>query len=148
MNNSDRIAEFKEDLALLIEAGFIAVKQCDEISARRIFEAAQLLNPGSTAPQIGIGYIALNKLEVKEATRIYESVVEIEPDHYLAQTFLGICYLLTKGKVKKGEKLIEMAMEKTTDPTVKNLGIVSLEWAKKDLEKKSKGPFFEQDESE
>lgn len=135
------VDEFKEDFALLIEAGFIAVKQLDETSATRIFHAAQVISPTSTAPKIGLGYIALNKLEVKEATRIFEEVMAQEPDNHLAQTFLGICFLLTKPKRKKGEKLIQEAMVKTKDPTIKNLGEISLEWAEKDLKKKE-APFF------
>lgn len=136
------LQEFREDFALLIEAGFVAVKQLDEISATRIFHAAKVMNPGSTAPQIGLGYIALNKLEVKEATKIFESVVKQEPENFLAQTFLGICFLLTKPKRKKGEQLIKEAMEKTDDPTIKSLGATSLEWAEKDLKNKDKAPFF------
>ena len=62
--DSDKILEFKEDFSLLIEAGFVAVKQLDETSSIRIFQAAQALSPQSTAPQIGMGYIALNKLDV------------------------------------------------------------------------------------
>lgn len=136
---------FKEDFSLLIESGFIAVKQNDEISAKRIFQAAQAVSPKNTAPQIGLGFIALNKLELKEAARIFEAVIEQEPENYLGQTFLGIVYLLTKGKEKKGESLIKEAIEKTTDMTVKNLGVISLEWSKKDLSKKSKQPFFQQE---
>lgn len=136
-----KLQDFREDFALLIEAGFVAVKQLDEISATRIFQAAQVMSPTNTAPQIGLGYIALNKLEVKEATRIFESVTKQEPENYLAQTFLGICFLLNKPKRKKGEQLIRQAMEKSTDPTIKNLGEISLEWAEKDLSKQ-KSPFF------
>lgn len=136
-----KLDEFTEDFALLIEAGFVAVKQLDETSASRIFHAAQVMSPDSTAPQIGLGYIALNKLEVKEATKIFEAVTKKEPVNYLAQTFLGICYLLNKPKRKKGEKLIQEAIQKSTDPTVKNLGKTSLEWAEKDLSKE-KAPFF------
>lgn len=132
---------FKKDFALFIEAGFVAVKQLDETSATRLFQAAQILNPESTAPKIGMGYIALNKLEVKEATRVFEEVVQQEPQNYLAQTFLGICYLLVKPKRKKGEKLIEEAMKKATDPTIVKLGEISLLWAEKDLKKKD-APFF------
>lgn len=138
----ENLKDFREDFALLIEAGFVAVKQLDEVSARRIFQAAQVLSPKGTAPQIGLGYIALNKLETKEATRIFESVIKQEPENYLAQTFLGICFLLTPQKMKKGEKLIKEAMEKTDDPTIKNLGKISLEWAEKDLKKDRKAPFF------
>lgn len=137
----EKLQDFKEDFALLIEAGFVAVKQLDETSASRIFNAAQVMSPDSTAPQIGLGYIALNKLELKEATKIFEAVTKKEPENYLAQTFLGICFLLNKPKRKKGEKMIQEAMGKTTDATVKNLGKISLEWADKDLTKE-RAPFF------
>ncbi len=133
--------DFRQDFALLVEAGFIAVKQLDEISAKRLFQAAQLLNPTSTAPKVGLGYICLNKLEVKEATKIFEEIVQQEPEDDLSGTFLGICWLLTKPKRKKGEKLILDIMKRTTNPTVKNLGAISLEWAEKDLCKKEV-PFF------
>jgi hypothetical protein len=136
-----KLKEFKEDFALLIEAGFVAVKQLDETSATRIFEAAQVISPSSTAPRLGIGYIALNKLEVKEATKVFEEIVAKEPENHLAQTFLGICFLLTKPKRKKGEKLIREAINKASDPTIKHLGRLSLEWAEKDLNKE-KAPFF------
>jgi len=99
-----KLDEFKEDFSLLIEAGFIAVKQLDETSASRIFNAAQVMSPNSTAPQIGLGYIALNKLEIKEATKIFEEVLKKEPENHLAQTFLGICFLLNKPKRKKRRK--------------------------------------------
>ncbi len=136
------LEDFKSDFALLIEAGFIAVKQLDELSATRIFNAAQAISPDSVAPQIGLGYIALNKLEVKQAAKIFEGVLEKEPNNYLAQTFLGISFLLNKAKRKKGEKLIQDAIAKSDDPTVKSLGKISLEWAEKDLNKENKAPFF------
>lgn len=141
MSFKDKIEEFKADFSLLIEAGFVAVKQLDGYSASSIFIAAQMISPNNTAPQIGLGYIALNRLEVKEATYIFETITAKEPENHLAQTFLGICYLLQKTKRKKGEKLITDSIENTQDPTIKNLGKVSLEWAEKDL-KKSKSPFF------
>jgi len=141
--SDDVMQDFKEDFSLLIEAGFVAVKQLDETSAMRIFQAAQVINPSSTAPKIGLGWIALNKLEVKEASKIFEEIMEKEPENQLAQTFLGITFLLSKPKRKKGEKLIRDAIAKTTDPKIKNLGETSLEWAEKDLKKKEKElPFF------
>lgn len=139
--DESKLQSFKEDFSLLIEAGFVAVKQLDETSATRIFVAAQTISPNSTAPQIGLGYIALNKLEVKQATKIFEEVVQKEPENHLAQVFLGICFLLTKPKRKKGEQLIRNAMLKSSDATIKNLGEISLEWARKDLSKKD-SPFF------
>lgn len=145
MSLEQKIEELKDDFSLMIEAGFIAVKQLDAISSSRIFIAAQMISPGHTAPQIGLGYIALNQLNIKEATHIFESIIEKEPENHLAQTFLGICYLLSKPKRKKGERIIKEAIEKTSDETIKNLGTISLEWAEKDL-KKAKAPFFSQPE--
>jgi Flp pilus assembly protein TadD len=135
------LSEFIDDFPLLIEAGFVAVKQLDEVNATRLFNAAQAISPQSTAPQIGLGYIALNKLELKEAMRIFEKVITTEPENYLAQTFMGICLLLNKTRRAEGEKLIQEASAKTSDPTVKSLGAISLEWAEKDLSKKG-SPFF------
>jgi len=139
--DQSKTKEFREDFAFIIEAGFVAVKQLDETSANRIFQAAQMINPESTAPSVGLGYIALNKLEVKKATAIYEEVTAKEPNNWLAQTFLGICYILSKSKRKKGERLVREAIEKTDDETIKNLGKVSLEWAEKDLNK-PKSPIY------
>lgn len=141
MSNSV-LDDFKEDFALLIESGFIAVKQLDEICSRRLFEAAAVLDPESSIPKIGLGWIALNKLEVKEATKIFLEIVKKEPENELAQTFLGIAYMLNKDKRQEGEQLIQDAMERTEDDTIKNLCSISLEWCDKDL-KKLKSPFFE-----
>src|SRR5205807_10264077 len=111
------LKEFKEDYALFIEAGFVAVKQLDEIAARRLFKAAELLNPDNPASQLGLGYIAVNKLQVSEGIKIFEGILKKDPEHHLAQALLGVCYLLTKTKRKKGEKLIQEAKEKDRKST-------------------------------
>lgn len=67
---------FAEDYSLFIEAGFVAVKQLDEIAARRLFKAAEILNPDNPAAQLGIGYVALNKLQVSEAAATFESILK------------------------------------------------------------------------
>ena len=138
--------DFRDDFALLIEAGFVAVKQLDEASATRLFRAAQLLNPDSPASAIGLGYIHLNKLEVEKAIQIFQQVLEREPDHLLAMTFLGLCYVLKKSKRGEGEALIKEAMANSEDSTVKHLCVVALEWLKKDF-LSAKAPFFEPKES-
>lgn len=139
--DKEKLELFKQDFSLMIEAGFVAVKQLDETSANRIFHAAHVVSPKSTAPSVGLGYIALNKLEIKLATMIFEEVVKFEPDNWLAVTFLGMCHVLAKSKRKKGLKLIEEAMKKSDDPTIQNLGKLCLEWVDKDLTK-SKSPLY------
>lgn len=148
MSEDDLIKTFKEDYALFIEAGFIAVKQLDEVAARRLFKAAELLNPDNPASQLGLGYIALNKLQVTDAIKIFEGILEKDPGHHLAESLLGVCYLLTKNKRKKGEQLILNAKEKTLDPTIKNLADVCMEWSEADLKKKGASPLMPSSEEE
>ncbi len=142
MGDESLLENFKEDFALFIEAGFIAVKQLDEISARRLFKVAELLNPDNPASQLGLGYIALNKLQVSEATKIFEAILKKDPEHYLAQALLGICYMMTKNKAKKGEKLIEDAKSQCNDPTIKSLADVCLEWSNTELKAKALSPLM------
>jgi predicted Zn-dependent protease len=141
MTNESLLDDFREDFTLLIEAGFVAVKQLDEIAARRLFKAAELLNPDNPASQLGLGYVALNKLQVNEAAKLFEGILKKDPEHYLAQALLGICYLMSKTKRKKGEKMILEAKEKSDDPTIKNLADVCMEWANSDLKAKEFSPL-------
>lgn len=137
------IVEFKEDYPLLIELGFVAINQCDEVSARRIFAAAQAISPGHVAPKIGLAYLELCKMEIKKATAQFSEVMKQDPENYMSQVFLGICYALTKGQPelkKKAEELIQISFDKTQDPTVKHLAQISLNWIRTDLSKKN-APF-------
>jgi len=141
MEEENILEFFVEDFPLLIEAGFVAVKQLDEIAARRLFKAAQILNPDNPASQLGLGYIALNKLHVTEAMEIFEKILAKDPEHHLARALLGVSYMLTQDKKQEGEKLILEAKEKCDDPTIANLADVCLDWQKKDLSGKAPSPI-------
>lgn len=137
----DLIEFFKEDFPVLVEGGLIAVKRLDEVSAVRMFQAAELLSPTSTAPKIGMGYVALNKLNLKEAAKIFQEVIDKEPENYLGHMLLGLSFLFdveNKDKQKKGLKMVSEAMEKSTDSTVRNLGAASIDWITKEAKKKEK----------
>lgn len=139
--DNDLLNAFKDDLALFVEAGFIAVKQFDEVSAMRLFHAAHILSPENPASRLGLGYIHLNKLQVNEAAKIFEGILSQDPEHNLAKALLGIAYVMTKNKRKKGERLLEEAGEKTDDPTIKHLVGVCKEWIEKDLKEKENSPL-------
>lgn len=141
MSDESILDFFSDDYSLFIEAGFVAIKQSDEIAARRLFKAAEILNSENPASQVGLGYIALNKLQVTEAISIFEAILKKEPQHYLALALLGVSYLLTKDKRKKGEELIRDAQEKSDDPTIKNLAEVCMEWVSRDLSKSNLPPL-------
>ncbi|MGM0439573.1 MAG: tetratricopeptide repeat protein [Chlamydiota bacterium] len=140
----DMLQPFQEDFKLMVEAGFMAVKQLNEDHAKKLFNAAQLLRPDDVNPQIGLGYIHLNKMEHKPAVEIFSKVCEKESENYLAQAFLGMAYLLSKKTNDKGEELLKDAKQKSDNPTVANLADVSLEWNRKDL-KNTKAPFFDEE---
>lgn len=133
MEEGNVLQAFAEDYSLLIESGFVAIKQCDEIAARRLFKAAEVLNPENPASQVGLGYIELNKLRVSQAAEIFGNIVRSHPEHYLAKALLGVAYLLTPDKREEGRNLITEAGKKSDDPTIKNLSSVCLEWVDKDL---------------
>lgn len=141
MGEENPLDFFKDDFTLFIEAGFIAVKQLDEIAARRLFKAAEVLRPESTAPKLGLGYIELNKMRPQEASRLFESILEKEPSHSLAKALLGVSYLMTKDKKKQGEALINEAKKESDDPTIQNLAEVSAQWMKKDVKTSFNAPF-------
>jgi len=141
MDEENLLKFFTEDYALFIEAGFVAVKQLDEIAARRLFKAAEILNPDSPASQLGLGYIALNRLRVVEAATIFEAILQKEPNHRLTRALLGVAYLLSQEKRKLGEQLLLEAKSECDDPTITNLAEVCLDWLKKDLGTKPLSPL-------
>lgn len=131
--------KYKDDFALLLEAGFIASNQADEDAAVKLFKASQVLNPDNQLPKIGFGYVHLLKLELKQATDRFEDVLKKEPMNYMAQALLGLSFALTTKEVAKGEKLLHEALTKTDDASVKNMASTALEFVEKYV-KKSQGP--------
>lgn len=120
----EKIKEFAQDVPLLVEAGFIAVKQIDEDSARKCFFAAMTIDPELSLPVVGIGMIHLMKLDLDEATEMFNVVLQKEPENEMAKTMLGIVnlYRVNKEGLKKGKELIEEAMDKSDDPELQQLG--------------------------
>jgi hypothetical protein len=126
--------DYKEDWILFLESGFIAVNQADEDSALKLFKASELLNPESPMPKVGMGYLHLHKLELKQACKMFEEVLAKEPKNEMARAFLGICMSLTPASLDKGEKILEQ-MHKSQDPMIKNLSNTAIEFAQKFLKK-------------
>lgn len=133
------LQKFKDHFFLLCEAGFIAVNHADEDAAVKLFRASQLLNPHSTLPKIGMGYLHMMKLELKQACKMFDEVIAKEPHNEMAKTFLGISYALTSSDLAKGEKILEQSAQKADDPMIKNLATTALDFVEKFI-KKSPSP--------
>lgn len=131
--------KYKEDFVLMLESGFIAVNQADEDASLKLFRAAELLNPESTLPKVGFGYLHLHKLELNQAIRCFEEVLDIEPKNEMAKAFLGICMSLSPTQVTKGEKVLEETMKSSKDPMIKKLANTAIDFVEKFV-KTSPGP--------
>lgn len=140
--------KFSEDFGLFIELGFIAIKQGDEDAAQKLFSAAQTLRPDHSAPLLGMGQIALNKLELTRAGDYFKTVLAKEPNNAMAKVLLGFCFLLPKLGVKRrkgvptspeelsvlaegGKRLIVDGMKGTQDPGIQVLGKSALDLMEK-----------------
>lgn len=126
--------DYKEDFILLVEAGFIAVNQSDEDSALKLFHAAAILNPNSILPKVGLGYLYLHQLALKQAVQHFEEALKQEPNNQMAKAFLGIALSFSPNLLERGEKILEQTA-KTNDPSIKQLSEMAIDFAEKFIKK-------------
>lgn len=119
--------EHEQDFILLLESGFIAVNQSDEDASTKLFKAAEILKPESTLPKVGMGYLHLHKLEIKQAVDLFETVLKKEPGNEMAKTFLGLCLSFTPKGVAKAEELLETTC-KSNESLIQNLSKSALQF--------------------
>jgi len=102
-----KFEEFLEDLPLLVEVGLIAIKQGDEDSAHKLFNAVGILDPKNTVRKMGLGLVAMHKLDLATAKKYFQEISDEEPLNYRATTFLGLSYVLTafEDTASKEEKI-------------------------------------------
>ena len=131
----EHLKTFKEDIHDMLEAGFIAINQADEDSARQLFEASMLLDPENILCWIGKGYLALHKLDTKTATLMFEKALELEPNNQMAYTFLGFTKMFVPNKVAEGEKICHQALEKSDEPEVKEFAKSAIEFSETFIKK-------------
>jgi len=129
---------FKEDWLLFTESGFIAVNQADEDSAIKLFKAGELLNSENSLPHVGLGYLHLHKLELKQAVKIFEQTLEKEPHNDMVKAFLGLCLGMMPNMADKGEKILEQTTH-SKDPEIQQLSETAIGFVEKFI-KKSPGP--------
>jgi len=123
---------------LFVELGFIAVNQADEDAAKKLFTAASLIEPENALPKIGFGYLNLHKLELTQACKAFQEVLDKEPDNEMCKAFLGICTAMQPNMADKGEKILDSTL-KTKDPLIKQLSVTAIDFVERFI-KKSPGP--------
>ncbi|MEX0961714.1 MAG: SctF chaperone SctG [Simkaniaceae bacterium] len=131
----------KEQFFLLIEAGFVAIHQADEDSAKKIFKACELLNPTNMLPRIGMGYLHFHKLQLKQAAEIFSKILESEPSNEMAKTLLGMTLSMSPTKGGEGEKILTDICKNSDDPQIKRVADSAIDFVDKFVKKKSPSPL-------
>lgn len=140
------LQEFTQDLPLLVEAGLIAIKQGDEESAKKLFNAVGILDPKGTSKKMGYGLIALHRMDIKSAQKYLQEVLQAEPQNYRAQAFLGFAHVLAvmkegvtnEDKIKslqKGAELASAVLKNCDIESTRKLAQSVLDWEKELQEK-------------
>ncbi len=132
------IKKHKEDFILLAEAGFIAVNQADEDAALKLFKAAEMLDPKNILPKVGFGYLHLHKLELKQAIKRFDEVLDVDPGNEMAKAFKGLSMSMMPNSIDKGEKILEQSL-KSKDPAIKKLADSAIDFVERFV-KKTPGP--------
>ncbi len=128
----EEFKKFRPDSAALIEAGFVAIRQVDQESARKCFMASMVIDPNNSLPVLGLGIIHLFDLNIIEAKKTFHEILKHEPENHVAKTMLGIAnlYTVTEEGLKEGGDLIEDSMSATNDAELKKLNHHSQELLK------------------
>lgn len=132
--------KYQEQFLTLLEAGFIACNQADEDSANKLFKAAKLLKPENSLVEIGLGYLHLHKLELKQACILFEKVMKREPENEMARSLWGISKSLMPEGATEGEKALHEMCTSTKDPYVKELTNTAIGFVDKFIHQKGGGP--------
>ncbi len=139
------LQEFMEDLPLLVEAGLVAIKQGDEESAKKLFNAVGIIDPQNLAKKMGYGLIALHKMDIVNAQKSFHEILQVEQANYRAQAFLAFSYILSvlqegtddqkRESLKKGAELAQEVIEKSDASSTKDLAQSLLDWEKELMDK-------------
>ena len=140
------LIDFKKDLPLFVELGLIAIKQGDEQSATKLFNAVALIDPQHETVELGAGLIALHKMELSKAQTHFKKLLGGEKNNWRAQAFLAFTYVLfimeagsDEEKLKylqEGHKLAQEVLERSDEPSTRQLAQSVLDW---EIELQQKG---------
>ena len=132
------VKEFKGDLGLLVEAGLIAIKQGDEDSAKKLFDAADILDPGATSSKMGHGLIALHKMDIATAKQYFSEILKSEEKNYRAKAFLAFSNVLSvlqdgsaaekEIALREGAEQAQEVLENCKEASTRELAQSLLDW--------------------
>jgi tetratricopeptide (TPR) repeat protein len=116
-----KVADFADDVALILEGGFVAIKYGDRETALNCFHAAQLLAPKRQEPKVGLATLALNELDLQNTLRLSQEVIDADPHNYQAMVIHSMGLILLHQDEEKAKKLLNEAKNETKDPATSQL---------------------------
>lgn len=133
------LQDFAKDIGLLVEAGLIAIKQGDEESAKKLFNAVGVVDPKSTMKKMGFGLIAIHKMDIRNGIKLFNEILAVEPDNHRANAFLGFAYVLSTLKedwsaeekaknLQKGAEIAVHVLDHSDNASTRQLAQSILDW--------------------
>lgn len=113
--------DFKENVALILEGGFVAIKYGDREGALNCFHAAALLAPDRVEPKIGLATLALNELDLDKAVQLSEEVLKEDEKNYQSMVICGMSLVLQHKEGERAAKLLACAKEEAPDDATQEL---------------------------
>ena len=95
-----------DNLALMMEAGYIylGMQRFDE--AKEVFEGVSVLTPENEIPIVALGGLSFCQGKLKEAIKHYEKALKMIPESLFAKAYLGEA-LFFSGDKGKAETLLK-----------------------------------------
>lgn len=114
----------KEDLIVMMEAGYIYLAMQKFAEAKATFEGVSVLAPKTAVPIVALGNVYFSQCQYARAIRTYKKALEVDSESAFAKAYLGESYLFDGHKdnaVKCLEDAIAMDKEGTTAPFARSL---------------------------
>ncbi len=144
------LQDFREDLPLLVEGGLVAIKQGDEESAKKLFNAIGVVDPQNMARKMGYGLIALHKMDIKTAQKNFNEILQVEQTNWRAQAFLAFSHILSvlqdgsseekQKALEAGAQLAQEVLDKSDAESTRQLAQSLLDWEKELQDRVQTGP--------
>jgi tetratricopeptide (TPR) repeat protein len=118
----------KDEIAMLMEAGFICREAKKFQEARDLFAGVRALLPKSDAPEVALGTVFLAQSDFDTAIAQYQRALEKNPRSAYAYAHLGEAYLFKLEK-DKARSFLQKAIELDARGTSGALARRLLTWA-------------------
>ncbi|MBI4412428.1 MAG: tetratricopeptide repeat protein [Deltaproteobacteria bacterium] len=103
----------RDDMVMMLEAGYLYLAMGKYTEAKQIFEGVSVLAPKHEVPRVGLGNVLFAQKKFLPAIRVLKEALKLKADSAFAHAHLGEA-LLFHGK--KGEALEELKTAAELEP--------------------------------